>query len=188
MHEAERGSFAICPVCYWEDDDIQFDDPTRSGGANRVSLDQARKNFSAFGACDESARDHVRPPERRSAPDAKRAVVVVTEHRGRAACEAARRSAVGAHASDAAARASGAVSAKGAAHVVISGRGAHLLRHLERALCATHRSRAPQARVREDAYRAARVARGNAAVRGRRTEGTRGCSFESCWLGWLSTR
>lgn len=27
------GSFEICPVCYWEDDDVQFLDPEYRGGA-----------------------------------------------------------------------------------------------------------------------------------------------------------
>ena len=30
------GCFDICPVCYWEDDDIQRDDPNYKGGANDI--------------------------------------------------------------------------------------------------------------------------------------------------------
>ena len=44
------GTFEICPVCYWEDNKVQYDDPDVSGGANDVSLAQARKNFVSFGA------------------------------------------------------------------------------------------------------------------------------------------
>jgi uncharacterized Zn finger protein (UPF0148 family) len=32
------GSFAICPVCGWEDDNVQSADPHYHGGANGVSL------------------------------------------------------------------------------------------------------------------------------------------------------
>jgi hypothetical protein len=48
------GTFDICPVCGWEDDDAQFNDPELSGGANQVSLREARANFHLIGA--ESAR------------------------------------------------------------------------------------------------------------------------------------
>jgi hypothetical protein len=40
------GTFQICPVCYWEDDNVQFNDPTFEGGANKESLKQARANFA----------------------------------------------------------------------------------------------------------------------------------------------
>ncbi|EIJ42382.1 hypothetical protein BegalDRAFT_1495 [Beggiatoa alba B18LD] len=48
--EKPCGSFEICPVCYWEDDNIQNDNPTRKGGANGVCLNEAKKNFAKFGA------------------------------------------------------------------------------------------------------------------------------------------
>ncbi|MEP7338804.1 MAG: CPCC family cysteine-rich protein [Acidobacteriota bacterium] len=32
------GSYAICPVCEWEDDHIQLKHPAMSGGANSISL------------------------------------------------------------------------------------------------------------------------------------------------------
>jgi hypothetical protein len=56
------GSFVICPVCFWEDDDVQLGNPDFAGGANRPSLHQARSNYRAFGAKDEQARLHVRLP------------------------------------------------------------------------------------------------------------------------------
>lgn len=37
--------YEICPVCGWEDDDVQNDDPTFAGGANSMSLEQARKAY-----------------------------------------------------------------------------------------------------------------------------------------------
>jgi hypothetical protein len=68
------GSYGICPVCYWEDDAAQFDDPTADGdGANGVSLDQARKNFKEFGASEREALEYVRPPNpEESSPDTNR--------------------------------------------------------------------------------------------------------------------
>ncbi len=60
--EEPAGTFEICPVCGWEDDEVQFRDPTYEGGANSVSLDQARKNFSAIGAIDKESLSSVRKP------------------------------------------------------------------------------------------------------------------------------
>jgi hypothetical protein len=56
------GSYNICPVCYWEDDPVQFADPTFAGGANEPSLERARKNFLVFGANAWRDQRHVRPP------------------------------------------------------------------------------------------------------------------------------
>jgi Cysteine-rich CPCC len=57
------GSWEICPVCFWEDDPIQFADPTHGGdGANGVTLEQARRNYTQFGASEPEALRHVRPP------------------------------------------------------------------------------------------------------------------------------
>lgn len=44
------GTFEICQVCYWEDDQIQNEDPEFDGGANDICLSEARKNFEEFGA------------------------------------------------------------------------------------------------------------------------------------------
>ncbi|MBH9663718.1 hypothetical protein L0Z19_27105 [Burkholderia multivorans] len=40
-----RGDYEICPVCGWEDDPVQSDDPTFAGGANQSSLNEARKHW-----------------------------------------------------------------------------------------------------------------------------------------------
>ncbi|HEY5835740.1 CPCC family cysteine-rich protein [Streptomyces sp.] len=56
------GSFEICPICFWEDDDVQFRWPTTTGGANRVSLIEAQRNYQDSGACDQHGRKYVRPP------------------------------------------------------------------------------------------------------------------------------
>ncbi|MHB1131522.1 MAG: CPCC family cysteine-rich protein [Chloroflexota bacterium] len=49
LDEEPPGSYDICPICWWEDDDV---DPDFRGGANRVSLNEARENFHQFGASD----------------------------------------------------------------------------------------------------------------------------------------
>lgn len=38
----EEGSYDICEVCGWEDDSLQMSDPEYEGGANEMSLNQAR--------------------------------------------------------------------------------------------------------------------------------------------------
>lgn len=45
-----RDSFEVCPVCFWEDDPLQSEDEDYSGGANEISLKEARANYSKFGA------------------------------------------------------------------------------------------------------------------------------------------
>lgn len=55
------GSHEICPVCFWEDDGVQFRWPFTPGGANRVSLVEAQRNFHAYGASEERRRPFVRP-------------------------------------------------------------------------------------------------------------------------------
>ena len=56
------GTFELCPVCYWEDDPVQFENPSYEGGANHPSLSKGRENFKIFGACEESAVKYVRKP------------------------------------------------------------------------------------------------------------------------------
>ncbi len=43
----ERGAFEICPICGWEDDPAQARSPDLSGGANEMSLDEARAVWKA---------------------------------------------------------------------------------------------------------------------------------------------
>ena len=66
--EKPSGSFKICPVCYWEDDLIQNEDPSYSGGANEISLNQAKKNFSEYGAIKRDFISHVRKPFKEELP------------------------------------------------------------------------------------------------------------------------
>ncbi|WP_437921614.1 CPCC family cysteine-rich protein [Sphingobacterium sp. LRF_L2] len=58
--EKPNGTYGICPVCFWEDDPVQLDDPSYEGGANLTSLKQAQKNFLKFGACDLDMKRNVR--------------------------------------------------------------------------------------------------------------------------------
>ena len=58
----EPGSFDICPVCYWEDDNIQRDDPDYRGGANDISLHEARENYKKIGAISIEFLEYVRNP------------------------------------------------------------------------------------------------------------------------------
>ena len=60
--EQPLGTFKICPVCCWEDDDIQFNNPEYVGGANEVSLNQAKRNYRLFGAIAEGYLEFVRKP------------------------------------------------------------------------------------------------------------------------------
>jgi hypothetical protein len=62
LEEESPGTHEICPVCYWEDDLVQFEDPNH-WGANGVSLAETRLNFIRFGASEEKFKPRVqRPP------------------------------------------------------------------------------------------------------------------------------
>lgn len=39
----EEDFFEVCEVCGWEDDSLQRDEPDYAGGANHISLNQARE-------------------------------------------------------------------------------------------------------------------------------------------------
>ncbi len=60
--EKPCGTFEICPVCYWEDDNVQKDDPSYSGGANGISLNEAKESFAKYGAIKEGLIKEVRKP------------------------------------------------------------------------------------------------------------------------------
>ncbi|MRC19498.1 hypothetical protein GH866_28460 [Bacillus thuringiensis] len=45
LEEEPPGTFDICSICFWEDDNVQFDDPDYEGGANEDSLRQYQKAF-----------------------------------------------------------------------------------------------------------------------------------------------
>ncbi|MFN8635125.1 MAG: CPCC family cysteine-rich protein [Chloroflexota bacterium] len=86
LHEP-GGSYEICPVCFWEADPIQNDDPEYVGGANRISLNEARRNFAELGAVDREMRQHVRPPRDDERSPSGPRVSVVLVHWERASVE-----------------------------------------------------------------------------------------------------
>ncbi len=61
--EEPEGGHEICPVCFWEDDRTQNNDPEFDGGANKVCLREAQENYEEIGACTESALPFVREPD-----------------------------------------------------------------------------------------------------------------------------
>lgn len=59
---AESGNYDLCPICYWEDDPSQYEDPDLEGGPNSLSLRQAQLNFILYGASSQECLSYVRPP------------------------------------------------------------------------------------------------------------------------------
>ena len=57
------GTYEICPVCFWEDDPVQFKDLDYEGGANEMSLRVARQNYRLFWAKDKDHIEVVRKPK-----------------------------------------------------------------------------------------------------------------------------
>ncbi|RIK79607.1 MAG: cysteine desulfurase-like protein [Planctomycetota bacterium] len=46
------GTYALCNACWWEDDQVQFENPDFRGGANGPSLREAQYTFARLGASD----------------------------------------------------------------------------------------------------------------------------------------
>lgn len=68
LNEPPPGTYEICPVCWWEDDPVQFRDPSFEGGANWVSLAQARRNYREFGASERAFGGRARAPREDEKP------------------------------------------------------------------------------------------------------------------------
>jgi hypothetical protein len=62
LHERLPDSWEICPVCFWQQDPGQNEDPDDECGANNVSLNQARANFHLFSAAEQRVINYVRKP------------------------------------------------------------------------------------------------------------------------------
>jgi hypothetical protein len=58
----QPGSHEKCPICTWEDDLAQLRFPRMPGSANRVCLQDAQRNYTAFGASERRAIGEGRRP------------------------------------------------------------------------------------------------------------------------------
>jgi hypothetical protein len=56
-------TYAICPICWWQDDPVAFSHPDEVIGPNGVSLRQAQENFAEFGASERRLLPHARQPD-----------------------------------------------------------------------------------------------------------------------------
>ena len=61
----EAPDYDICPVCFWENNAHQFEDPLCDGGPNHESLIEARILFRETGAVSDHIRKYVRHPKDR---------------------------------------------------------------------------------------------------------------------------
>lgn len=62
VHDDRPGSSLICPVCFWEDDLLQLRWPHYDGGANKISLIEAHRNFYSIGAKQVERLEFTRDP------------------------------------------------------------------------------------------------------------------------------
>ena len=46
---AEERRWEICPICFWEDDPLQYDEPSYAGGANQEALERADATSRCLG-------------------------------------------------------------------------------------------------------------------------------------------
>ena len=52
----------ICEVCFWQYDEAAHNNPDRVIGANKISLNTAKKNYKLLGAVEERFLNIVRSP------------------------------------------------------------------------------------------------------------------------------
>lgn len=72
----QPNAYEICPICFWEDDCVQLQDPLYEGGANTVSLYDAQRNFEKYGACDSAFIHEVRKPNENDVRDTQYAICI----------------------------------------------------------------------------------------------------------------
>lgn len=58
----DKAEWEVCPVCFWEDDGRDEADADEAGGANHVSLMEARANYARIGASEPRFVSSVRAP------------------------------------------------------------------------------------------------------------------------------
>lgn len=64
--------YDICPICFWEDDSYQYENPHYKGGTNNeISLYDAQINYKRFGTCDYRCINSVRKPSMDDEKDTK---------------------------------------------------------------------------------------------------------------------
>jgi len=68
LEEKPTNTFQTCPVCNWEDDGVQYQNPDYKGGANNESLNQAKANFKKFGVSNLLFQEDVRPANETELP------------------------------------------------------------------------------------------------------------------------
>ena len=61
----ERGTFLICPICFWEDDGQDIDELGVQSGPNHITLREGRANFKVYGAMSANMVQHVLKLEER---------------------------------------------------------------------------------------------------------------------------
>lgn len=69
VFDQEPGSYEICPICFWEDDNSQLRYPMEKG-ANSVSLAEAQLNYESCGAAEMNLKKFVRVPGPKDERDA----------------------------------------------------------------------------------------------------------------------
>lgn len=62
MDDSDEMITDICDVCFWQYDEMAQNMPNRIIGANKVSLNAAKKNYKLFGAVEERFMNMVRAP------------------------------------------------------------------------------------------------------------------------------
>jgi hypothetical protein len=61
VHDDRPGSSLICPICFWEDDQVQLRWPLYTGGANKPCLADSQQSYREHGVSEIRFRDKVRP-------------------------------------------------------------------------------------------------------------------------------
>jgi len=54
--------FEYCAICFWQYDPVMHDKSDMTGGANKVSLDEAKVNYQKFGVSEQRFANSLRKP------------------------------------------------------------------------------------------------------------------------------